>query len=152
MLTSAILKVDIVCDITMTSIPNSLNNSLNNQRIDNTCCYSFFYCGKPCLVCKSKTSQPTFESTLILSSELPLWLIAHFVPLSHACLSRHVHCVVHHYLQIRIVKIQKNWDTLSKWWGCSLQIWTSRPRRQRSLTWGTVTMACNSKVTDQIWP
>ena len=46
-LTSAILKVDIVCDVAMTSSPNVLTTELRdvlyNQCIDNTCCYSFFY-------------------------------------------------------------------------------------------------------------
>ena len=74
-LTSAILKVDVVCDVTMTSSSNVLTTELHdvlyNQCIDNTRCYSFFIyptgrimvCkirfvstdenrGKPCLVCK----------------------------------------------------------------------------------------------------
>ena len=74
-LTSAILKVDIVCDVVMTSTPNvltaELHDLLYNQCIDNTCCYLFFIypmgrirvCKirfvstgenrrKPCLVCK----------------------------------------------------------------------------------------------------
>ena len=76
MLTSAILKVDVICDIAMTSSPNVLTTELRdvlyNQCIDNTCCYSFFIypmgwirvCkirfvstgenrGKLCLVCKN---------------------------------------------------------------------------------------------------
>ena len=44
-LTSAILKVDIVCDVAMTSTPNILTGELRdvlyNQCIDNMCCYSF---------------------------------------------------------------------------------------------------------------
>ena len=44
-LTSIILKVDVVCDVAMTSIPNVLTTELRdllyNQCIDNTC-YSFF--------------------------------------------------------------------------------------------------------------
>ena len=79
-LTSAILKVDVVCDIAMTSTCNVLTTELRdllyNQCIDNTCCYSFFVyptgrikvckirfvctgenCGKNCLVCmKNKTA------------------------------------------------------------------------------------------------
>ena len=78
MLESTILKVDVVCDVTMTSIPNVLTTELRdflyNQCID-MCCYSFFIypmgrirvCkirlvstgenrGKPCLVCKKKLS------------------------------------------------------------------------------------------------
>ena len=46
MLTSAILKVDIVCDVAMTSTPNVLTTELSdllyNQYIGNTCCNSFF--------------------------------------------------------------------------------------------------------------
>ena len=76
-LTSTILKVDVVCDIAVTSIPNVLTTELYdflyNQCTDNMCCYSFFICstgrtrvckirfvstgdnpGKPCLVCKKK--------------------------------------------------------------------------------------------------
>ena len=45
-LTSVILKVDVVCDVAMTSNPNVLTTELcdhlYNQYIDNTCCYSFF--------------------------------------------------------------------------------------------------------------
>ena len=82
-LTSAILKVDIVCDVTMTSSPNVLTTKLldllYNQCIDNTCCYSFFIyptgriwvCkirsistgeihGKPRLVCKKNRSWRIF--------------------------------------------------------------------------------------------
>ena len=74
-LTSAILKVDIVYVVTMTSTPSfltaELHDLLYNQCIGNTCCYSFLIyptgrirvCkirfastgknrGKPCLVCK----------------------------------------------------------------------------------------------------
>ena len=44
-LMSAILKVDVVCDIAVTSIPNVLTTELcdllHNQCIDNSCCYSF---------------------------------------------------------------------------------------------------------------
>ena len=44
-LTLTILKVDVVCDVEMTSTPNVLTTELRdplyNQRIDNTCCYSF---------------------------------------------------------------------------------------------------------------
>ena len=70
-----ILKVDVVCDVAMTSLPNvlmtELRDVLYNQCIDNRCCYSFFIyptgqimvCkirfvstgedrGIPCLVCK----------------------------------------------------------------------------------------------------
>ena len=71
-LTSAILTVDVLCDVAMTSTPNVLMTELldllYNQYIDNTCCYSFFIyptgrimvCKtgknrwKPCLVCKKK--------------------------------------------------------------------------------------------------
>ena len=46
MLTSTILKVDVVCDIAMTSMPNvlitELRDRLYNQYIDNRCCKSFF--------------------------------------------------------------------------------------------------------------
>ena len=46
MLTSAILKVDIVCDVAMTSTPKVLTTELHdllyNQYIGNTCCNSFF--------------------------------------------------------------------------------------------------------------
>ena len=46
MLTSAILKVDVVCDVAMTSTPNILTTDLRdllyNQYIDSTSCYSFF--------------------------------------------------------------------------------------------------------------
>ena len=45
-LTSAILIVDVVCDVALMSNPNSLTTELRdllyNQCIDNTCCYSFF--------------------------------------------------------------------------------------------------------------
>ena len=73
-LTSAILKVEVVCDVTMTSTRNVLTTELRDlydQRIDNTCCCLLFIyptgrirvckirfvstgenCGKPCLVCK----------------------------------------------------------------------------------------------------
>ena len=77
MLTSAILNVDVVCDVAMASTPNvlmtELRDLLYNQSIDDRCCYSFFIhptgrirvCkvrfirtgenrGKPCLVCKRK--------------------------------------------------------------------------------------------------
>ena len=76
-LTSAILEVDIVCDVAMTSTSNILMTDLcdllYNQCIDNTCCCSIYIylthwirvckirfvsarknCGKPCLVCKKK--------------------------------------------------------------------------------------------------
>ena len=44
MLTSAILKFDVVCDIAMTLTPNVLTTQLRDLNvIDNTCCYSFFY-------------------------------------------------------------------------------------------------------------
>ena len=79
-----ILKVDIICDVALTSTPNVLTTELPdllcNQCIDNTCCYSFFIyrtgqirvckirfvrtgenCGKPCLVCKKKHSFPCFN-------------------------------------------------------------------------------------------
>ena len=77
-LTSTILKVDVLCDVTMMSTPNittELRDLLYNQCIDNTCCYSFFIyptgrirvCKirfvstgenrrKPCLVCKNNRS------------------------------------------------------------------------------------------------
>ena len=46
MLMSAILKVDVVCDVAMTSTPNvvttEVRDLLYNQWIDNTCCCSFF--------------------------------------------------------------------------------------------------------------
>ena len=46
MLTSAILKVDVVCDIAMASTPYYLTTELSdlqyNQCIDNKCCYLFF--------------------------------------------------------------------------------------------------------------
>ena len=74
-LTSAILKVDVVCEVAMTSTPNvlkiELRDLLNNHCFDNMCSYSFFIyptgrisvckkrflstgenSGKPCLVCK----------------------------------------------------------------------------------------------------
>ena len=74
-LTSATLKVDVVCDVAIMSSPNvlmtELRDILYSQCIDNTCCYSLFIyptgwirvceirfvstgenCGKPCLVCK----------------------------------------------------------------------------------------------------
>ena len=45
-LTSAILKVDVICDVTMMSTPNVLTTGLRgllyNQCIDDTCRYSFF--------------------------------------------------------------------------------------------------------------
>ena len=76
-LTSAILKIDVVCDVTMTStskvLTTELRDLLYNQCIDNTCRYSFFIrptgrirvCkirfvstgenrGQPCLVCKKR--------------------------------------------------------------------------------------------------
>ena len=47
MLTSAILKVDVLCEVTMTSTPNVLTTELHdllyNQCIDNTWFYTFFY-------------------------------------------------------------------------------------------------------------
>ena len=49
MLTSAELKVDLVCDVAMTSTPTcnvlttELRELLYNQSIDNMCCYLFFY-------------------------------------------------------------------------------------------------------------
>ena len=75
-LTSAILNVDVVCDVAMMTTPNVLTTELHdllyNQCIDNTCCYSIFIyptgrirvCkirfvstgenrGKSCLVCKN---------------------------------------------------------------------------------------------------
>ena len=45
MLASDILKVDVVCDVAMTSTPDILTelcDLLNHQCIDKTCCYSFF--------------------------------------------------------------------------------------------------------------
>ena len=46
-LTSAILKVDVVCDVIVTSTSNVLTTELRdflyNQCIDNMFCYSFFY-------------------------------------------------------------------------------------------------------------
>ena len=74
-LTSTILEVGVICDVTMKSTPNVLTKELcdllYNQCIDNMCCYSIFIyptgrirlCkirfvstaenrGKPCLVCK----------------------------------------------------------------------------------------------------
>ena len=79
MLMSAILKVDVLSNVTMTSTPNVLTTELRdllyNQCIDNTCCYLFFIypmgrirvCkirfvstgenhGKSCLVCKKTLS------------------------------------------------------------------------------------------------
>ena len=76
-LTSAVLKIDVVCDVAMTSTPNVLTTELGdllyNQCIDNMCCYFFFIIptgqirvckirfvspgknrGKPCPVCKNK--------------------------------------------------------------------------------------------------
>ena len=73
-LTSAILKVDVVCDVNFNVLAIELRDLLYNQCIDNTCCYSFFFIrptgrirvckirfvstgenrGKPCLVCKKK--------------------------------------------------------------------------------------------------
>ena len=45
-LTSAILKVDVICEVAMTSTPKDLTTELHdlqyNQCIDNTCHYSFF--------------------------------------------------------------------------------------------------------------
>ena len=78
-LTSVILKIDVVCDVAITSTPNvltiELRDLLYNHCIDNTCCYSFFILptgrirvckisfvstgenrGKPCLVCKKSIS------------------------------------------------------------------------------------------------
>ena len=46
-LTPTILKVDVICDVAMTSTPNVLTTELRdrlyNQCIHDTCCYSFFY-------------------------------------------------------------------------------------------------------------
>ena len=51
-LTSAILEVEVVCDVTMTSTPN-VGDLLYNQCIDNTCCYSIFiYLTSRIRVCK----------------------------------------------------------------------------------------------------
>ena len=81
-LTSAILKIDVMYDVTMTSTPNVLTTKLRdllyNQCIDYTCCYSFFIyptgrirvCkirfvstgenrGNPCQVCKKRISIPS---------------------------------------------------------------------------------------------
>ena len=80
-LTSAILTVNVIYDVTMTSTSNVLTTELHdlyNQCIDNTCWYSIFIyptgrirvCkirfvstgknhGKPCLVCKKRTSTVT---------------------------------------------------------------------------------------------
>ena len=80
MLTSTILKVDVICDITMTSTPNVLTTEVHdvlyNKCIDNTwCCLIFIYptcrtricnlrfvntgekCRKPSLVCKKVFSK-----------------------------------------------------------------------------------------------
>ena len=80
MVTSTILKIDVECDVTMTSTSNILTTELRdllyNQCIDNTCCYSIFInptgrikvckirfvstgenCRKPCLVCKKHYSD-----------------------------------------------------------------------------------------------
>ena len=45
MLTSAILEVDVKCDVTMTSVSSILETDLRdlyNQCIDSLCCYLFF--------------------------------------------------------------------------------------------------------------
>ena len=86
--TSAILKVDAVCDVTVTSTPNVLTKDLcdllYNQCINNTYSYSFFIYptgqirirkirfvstgenrGKPCLVCKNNASEPLATYTLV---------------------------------------------------------------------------------------
>ena len=88
-LTSAILKVDVVYDVTMMSTPNTITTQLRdrlyNQCIDNTCWYSTFIyptgwirlckirfvCtvenhGNPCLVCKKCMSKN-------LEQDLPGW-------------------------------------------------------------------------------
>ena len=92
MMTSAILKVDVVCDVAMTSTPNfltiELRDLLYNQCIDNTWCYSIFIyptgrirvCkirfvsagenrGKPRLVCKKVISAHTAVVSLTQSSQ-----------------------------------------------------------------------------------
>ena len=84
MLTSAILKFDVVCDVAITSTPNVLTTELRdllyNQCIDSTCCYSFFIypMGRirickirfvrtgenrenPCPVCKKKQFSHVFR-------------------------------------------------------------------------------------------
>ena len=85
-LMSAILKIDVICNVIMMSTPNVLTTELPdllyNQSIDNTCCNLFFIypmgriwvCKirfvntgenrrKPCLVCKKKSSliEPQIE-------------------------------------------------------------------------------------------
>ena len=45
-LTSAILKVEVVCDVNFNVFAAKLHDLLYNQCIDNTCCYSFLYVPK----------------------------------------------------------------------------------------------------------
>ena len=96
MLTSAILKFDVICDVAMKSTPSVLTAELHdlqyNQCIDSTCCYSFFIyptgqirvCKirfvstgenreKPCLVCKKLWSDirpATLRKSQILVTDI----------------------------------------------------------------------------------
>ena len=90
-LTSAILKVDGVCDVAMTSSPNVLTTEfcdvLYNQCFDNKCCCLFFIyptgrirvCkirfvstgenrGKPCLVCKKSFSDSVYRIKFLITA------------------------------------------------------------------------------------
>ena len=73
MLTSAILKVDFICDVVMTSTPNVLmaevQDLLYNQFIDSTCCCSIFiYPTGRIRVCKIR-----FVSIGVNNAEKPVW-------------------------------------------------------------------------------
>ena len=61
MLTSAILKFDVICDVTMTSTPNALTTELHdllhNQRIINTLLFDFVYPTGRIRVCKTRNIQ-----------------------------------------------------------------------------------------------
>ena len=98
-LTFTILKVD----VTMTSTPSVLTTELcdllymYNQCIDNMCCYSFFIyptgwirvckirfvstgenSGKPCLVCKNRSSN-IYICSIKISKDLVLIVFVHYM-------------------------------------------------------------------------
>ena len=77
---SAILKVEVICDVTMTSIPNVLTTELHdllyNKCNDNTCCYSFFiYTTGRIKVCKIRfvTISKNRRKTLSGMQEKSFW-------------------------------------------------------------------------------
>ena len=111
-LTSAILKVDIISNVAMTSSLNVLTMQLHdvqyNQCIDNTCCYSFFIyptgrirvCkvrfvstgenrGGPCLVCKEDLSSTSACQARRISL-IRVYTVCHsfYIIWMHCCMLR----------------------------------------------------------------